>query len=363
MSMDDLQTLQEELEQLKRQCEQAAKQKTFKKIEKQIAAEKYEELEKELDELDATKNKLQDALKEQQAFFKEEILDLKVTHDELREEESELQKKLIESEEICRRIQDNLMVNSQLPAKNINFKETLTTAENRSDDEPMDITYTCYLTSGRPFILGAGQALLTFEEERVARSVIAKKRHSLEGIDGGRNVEALQPQLDKSVKFEVRMDISRKKLKISNLPEDIPEETLKDKVELTFYKSSIGGAEIEEVEYDRNDNTAYVTYLQNGVAQRVLKSPWHQFMAGEVTCEVEVMPCVKIELNKLQMFSAASPRSVLLTGIKNVDEDEDDVQDLIQIHFQKESNGGGEVESTEFCQDKGKTLIFEEDLK
>nr|ACO51616.1 N-myc-interactor [Aquarana catesbeiana] len=324
MSMDDLQTLQEELEQLKKQCEQAAKQKTFKKIEKQKANEKCDELEKELDEVEATRKKLQDALKEQQARFK---------------------------------------VNSQLPAKNINFKETLTTAENRSDDEPMDITYTCYLTSGRPFILGAGQALLTFEEERVARSVIAKKRHSLEGIDGGRNVEALQPQLDKSVKFEVRMDISRKKLKISNLPEDIPEETLKDKVELTFYKSSIGGAEIEEVEYDRNDNTAYVTYLQNGVAQRVLKSPWHQFMAGEVTCEVEVMPCVKIELNKLQMFFAASPRSVLLTGIKNVDEDGDDVQDLIQIHFQKESNGGGEVESTEFCQDKGKTLIFEEDLK
>lgn len=63
------------------------------------------------------------------------------------------------------------------------------------------------------------------------------------------------------------MDISSKKLKISNLPENIAEETLKDKVELTFYKSSIGGAEIEKVEYDRNHNTAYVTYLQNGGTQ------------------------------------------------------------------------------------------------
>ncbi|XP_077303851.1 N-myc-interactor [Lithobates pipiens] len=360
MSMDDLQTLQEELEHLKKQYEQATQQRTIKKIEKQNARDKKDELEKELDELDATDNKLQVALKEQQTRFKDAMLDLKETYDELKEEESELQKKLNESERICRRIQDNLMLKSQLPTKNINFKEALTTAENQSDDTPLDIAYTCFLTSGRPFILGPGQALLTFEEERVAGSVIAKKRHFLETNGGRVNVEAQHPQLDKSVKFEVHMDISRKKIKISNLPEDIPEETLKDKVELTFYKSSIGGAEIEKVEYDRDDNTAYVTYLQAGVAERVLKRPYHQFMAGEI----QVMPCVNIELNKLQMFSAASPRSVLLTGIKNVDDDEeDDVQDIIQIHFQKESNGGGEVENIVFSKDGRKTLIFEEDLK
>ncbi|XP_040213943.1 N-myc-interactor [Rana temporaria] len=356
--MGDLQTLQDELEQLKKQCEQAAKQKTVKKLERQVAIEKFDELENELDELNVTKKKLQDALKEQQERFQEEMLDLTATYDELIEEESELQKNFSTSEKNCRSIQDNLMVYGQLPQKNVNFKETLNTA-----NAPMDITYTCYMTSGRPFILGAGQALLTFEKEKVANSVLTKKRHCVEISDARVNVEAQQPQLDKSVKFEVRMDISCKKLKVSNLPEDIAEETLKDKVELTFYKSSIGGAEIEEVEYDRNHNTAYVTYLQNGVAQRVLKSRWHQFVAGEVTCEVEVMPCVNIELNKLQMFSADSPRSVLLTGIKNVDGEEDDVKDFIEIHFQKESIGGGEVESISFSQDKKKTLIFEEDLK
>ncbi|CAI9581313.1 unnamed protein product [Staurois parvus] len=279
------------------------------------------------------------------------MLELAIKNDELKDELVELQQKLDESENKCRKYKDVLMINSQLPPKNINFKETLPSGVNKSDDEPMDITYTC-CTVGHPFILGNGQALLTFEDAQVAESVIAKKRHSLD-INGTRaTVDAVEPVLNKSVKFEVCMNISSKKVKIFNLPKDIPEEILKDKVELTFYKSGIGGAEIEEVEYDRNDNTAYVTYLQNGVAQRVLKRDRHQFVAGKVKCEVKVMPCTDIELNKLQMFTANSARSVLLTGIKNVDDqEEDDVQDAIQVHFQKESNGGGEVEKTVFSMD------------
>ncbi|XP_018409098.1 PREDICTED: N-myc-interactor [Nanorana parkeri] len=325
ISMEDIQKLHEELELWKKQCDETNKQKLAKNLTKVSMDDRQDELQKELEGLLKKKKNVQDYLKEQETHFK---------------------------------------VNSPLPQKNLNFKSNPASEENQIDVEPMDITYTCQIVSGHPYILGDGQALVTFEEERVARSIIAKKRHKLDNDNTKVPVEAAEPQLGKSVKFEVNMNISRKKLKISNLPKDMPEEVLKDKLELYFYKSGVGGGEIEKVDYDRNNNTACVTYLQNGVAQRVLKEEFHPFRAGGATCEVEVMPCVDIELNKLQMFSAVSSRSVLLTGIKNLDdEDEDDVQDVIQIHFQKESNGGGEVEKTLFSKDRKKYLIFDEDCK
>jgi hypothetical protein len=37
-------------------------------------------------------------------------------------------------------------------------------------------------------------------------------------------------------------------------------------------------------------------------------------------------------------------RTVLLTGIKGIQMDEETVEDLIGIHFQRQKNGGGEVE-------------------
>ncbi|KAM5152975.1 N-myc-interactor [Mantella aurantiaca] len=361
--MDTIQKLIEDLEQLKKKYEQTTKQKTAKNLEKVKMEDKQEELERELNSLRVKKKKVTEALKEQKTRFDEELLEQKMKNSDLMEEETDIEQKLKEREKAFRTIQDNLMVNTQLPQKNINFKGTLTSAENQSDDESMDITYACRIISGRPYALTGGQALLTFEDEQVAKSVIGKRKHVME-IDGTKvTAEALEPQLHKSVKFEVNMNISSNKLKILSLPKNIPEDILKDKVELAFYKPSIGGAEIKAVDYDKKDNTAQVTYVKTGVAQRVLKRDRHQFLAGGAACEVEVMPCVDIQLNKLQMFSAISLRTVLLTGMKNIDdEDEDNVQDLIEIHFQKESNGGGEVETTIFSKDR-KIPVFEEDLK
>lgn len=38
------------------------------------------------------------------------------------------------------------------------------------------------------------------------------------------------------------------------------------------------------------------------------------------------------------------PRTVLLTGIPDV-MDQENLQDMLEIHFQKSSNGGGEIEA------------------
>ncbi|MEQ2272053.1 hypothetical protein XENORESO_013940, partial [Xenotaenia resolanae] len=57
----------------------------------------------------------------------------------------------------------------------------------------------------------------------------------------------------------------------------------------------------------------------------------------------------------------SSMRTILLEGIDDV-EDEEDMQDHLEIHFQKPNNSGGEIESIKYIS-KGKSLqaFFSED--
>ena len=68
-----------------------------------------------------------------------------------------------------------------------------------------------------------------------------------------------------------------------------------------------------------------------------------------------------------QTFCGSPKRTILLIDIKDIKGimDEEDVQDIIEFHFQKTSNRGGEIESIKyvsgekalqafFCEDPGK---------
>lgn len=62
-----------------------------------------------------------------------------------------------------------------------------------------------------------------------------------------------------------------------------------------------------------------------------------------------------------QMFSGTSRKTVLLTGINAEQKDEENVEDMIEIHFQKPSNGGGEVDQVTYIPKGTKTAYFEID--
>lgn len=53
----------------------------------------------------------------------------------------------------------------------------------------------------------------------------------------------------------------------------------------------------------------------------------------------------------------------MLTGIQEVEEDEESTQDIIEIHFQKPSNGGGEIENIKYVSNQTKQAYFEEDVE
>lgn len=53
-------------------------------------------------------------------------------------------------------------------------------------------------------------------------------------------------------------------LKVSNIPASMPEERMKDRLEMSFSRPSRGGGEVESVEYDNNSGTGQITFLHPG---------------------------------------------------------------------------------------------------
>lgn len=78
---------------------------------------------------------------------------------------------------------------------------------------------------------------------------------------------------------------------------------------------------------------------------------------------VNVIQYVLILYLWLQTYCGTPKRTILLRGIQDV-LDEEDLQDHLEIHFQKPSNYGGEVESIKYVSGSSKELkaFFSEDL-
>ncbi|XP_040297304.1 N-myc-interactor [Bufo bufo] len=353
--MNTIQQLKEELEKWKEQCEEAEKRKSNTLLDKLEADDQQKDKQQILNQLLQKSTEIEDALSEKQSLYQSEIQDLKNKNEELRRNVEKLDYKMTECRKTFDKARNDLQVDNKLPQKNINFTEKASGPGNLSS-----ISYTCQILIHHPYILQERQALLTFEKEEVAQGIIRNGRHNVDFNNVYEEVRACKVQLGRTMTFEVNMTISNTKVNVGNLPMNLPEETLKDKLELTFYKSNIGGSEIMAVDSDRSKNTACITYKENGVAQRVLKTPQHLVKVHGSMYEIMISPLIEIQLKKLQIFSGICQRTVLLEEIRNRAETEEDIKDLVEIHFQKPSNGGGEVENIAFSPKK-QFVYFEED--
>ncbi|NXX47973.1 NMI protein, partial [Tricholaema leucomelas] len=80
------------------------------------------------------------------------------------------------------------------------------------------------------------------------------------------NVKAIPFKLEMGIRFELHVTISGKKINVSEIPDlSIPEDWMRDKLELNFYKPGQGGGgEVEAVKYDRQSRSAVITFLKPG---------------------------------------------------------------------------------------------------
>ncbi|NWV62041.1 NMI protein, partial [Malurus elegans] len=91
-------------------------------------------------------------------------------------------------------------------------------------------------------------------------------KHSVNLDNRTANVTVRPFELEVGFQFELHVTVSGKKINVSDIPElPIPEDWMRDKLELHFYKTvQGGGGEIEAVNYDKESGTAVITFLRPG---------------------------------------------------------------------------------------------------
>lgn len=283
--------------------------------------------------------------------FKEDWLDEEFVKDEqtkklfndMLRENTDLKVEIQKLQEELQEATGNSQIKEDIPEAKMKFT-SLENPENES--QFLNISCSFQVSSPVPYELQKGEALITFEEEEVAQNVIRMGRHHvhIKGIDV--EVMAKPVPLKSGVRFQVHVEVSKVKITVTEVPDELPESQMRDKLELSFCKSRNGGGEVECVEYDKQARSAIITFVESGVAERILKNKDYPLYINQDCHRVAVSPYMETHLKKFQVFSGISKRTVLLTGMGDLDMmDEETVEDLIGIHFQREKNGGGEVDT------------------
>ncbi|NXU36282.1 NMI protein, partial [Drymodes brunneopygia] len=214
-----------------------------------------------------------------------------------------------------------------------------------------------------PFKLNQNQALLTFEDEEVAQRLTKMSKHCVNLDSTTANVTVRPFELEMGFQFELHVTISGRKINVSEIPElPIPKEWVRDKLELSFYRTeeAAGGGEVEDVTYNKESGTAVITFLTPGASYNFVRCTKRPFCAEGRWFQLSVSPHFDLHLRKFQPYCRVSKKTILLKGIPEVEEDEESVQDMIEIHFQKPSNGGGEIEKIKYISKGAACVCFEE---
>ncbi|XP_075299804.1 interferon-induced 35 kDa protein isoform X2 [Opisthocomus hoazin] len=262
----------------------------------------------------------------------------------LRQEKQALKKQL---EEVKKRIlwEDPVMMLPALPEKKMVFKGLVT---NKEDMNKLVLT---------PLIrcpLLGGSALITFEKAEVAQRIVEAKEHvvelscgdELEELDRCQvRVQAAPVDVLLPSALEIGLTRSRRSILVSDLPSlGIPEEALLDKLELFFSKTKNGGGEVESRDFLDDSGQVVLTFAQDGVAEPLLARGRIQVPIGKGKYELKISPCMSGDVTNLQLQPSRCPRTVLLSGIPDVLAAEP-MRDTLEIHFQRGSRGGGEVDA------------------
>ncbi|XP_071433741.1 interferon-induced 35 kDa protein homolog isoform X2 [Pithys albifrons albifrons] len=293
-----------------------------------------------------------DRFKERHSVLEQECEELQVAKEaaeqrtrELRQE-GELLRKTLEQQLFLNRDEERaLQMLSALPEKKMMFKGLVA---NKEDVNKLTLT---------PWIqypLPGGSALITFEKAEVAQRIIEMKEHvvklscgdKLEEPDQCRmRVQAAPVELLLPSALEIRLTQSSRSILVSDLPSlGIPEETLLDKLELFFSKTKNGGSEVESREFWGDSGQMVLTFTRDGVAEPLIEKGHIQVLIERGKYKVKISPCMIGSIINVQLQPSRCSKTVLLSGIPDL-LDEESMRDTLEIHFQKASRGGGEVDA------------------
>ncbi|XP_059826285.1 N-myc-interactor isoform X1 [Hypanus sabinus] len=350
----------EELERWQKKLDKLDKEKVELTLQKLDADEKKNKAENELKiEQENSKHNRQKA----EQSIKEMIHNKMQKYDKLKAELVQLENELQLKQDLCDSLCDKFKFKIKLPQMDMKFVKSKQNVP--VDQETDEFLYTKGIYTIIPkmsVLLQNGQALITFEEEQVAHRIQRIGRHHVDLQSEKIQVNAYPVKLDATQHFQIHLDISMNKVRVSEIPDIIPEEQMRDKLEISFSKPSLGGGEVESINYFISSGTAEITFVDKWVARRVTELKKYPLLInGQVYCMLTVESITNSYLQKFQKFNGVCKRTLLLSDIKSTMEEEE-LQDKLKIHFQKPSKQGGEVEDINYVpKDKHRLVYLEED--
>uniref|UniRef100_A0A8C2T3D4 Interferon induced protein 35 n=1 Tax=Coturnix japonica TaxID=93934 RepID=A0A8C2T3D4_COTJA len=285
-------------------------------------------------------------------------VDISAARDEksrLTQEKQMLENKL---EEMRKRIlwEDPMMMLHALPERKVVFKGLTT------DKEDMNKLVL------KPLIrypLSGGSALITFEKAEVAQRVIEMKEHVVE-LSHGEDPEDLDRcqvrvqagPVDILLPSALEIGLTRgsRSILVSGLPSlGIPEDILLDKLELFFSKTKNGGSEVESREFLDDCGQVVLTFTRDGVAEQLIAKGQVQVPIGKTKYQLKISPYMSGDITNLQVR--------VCTLVQTLSSIYEPMRDALEIHFQKASRGGGEVDVLGYVPAGRRAVaVFKEDV-
>ncbi|KAM6904809.1 interferon-induced 35 kDa protein [Xenentodon cancila] len=286
--------------------------------------------------------KLTQSLKEDEDSYRDKIANekgkldaLELEERDLREEIQKIQDALEEQDAQNNYLREQADVFSSMPQKKFVFKGVTQDADHWQTFEMKP--HVIYPMEG-------GTALITFEEKDVAMKILDMKMHKVDlGGECSISVEARPVPLMLPSVVEIDSEVCHQRILISNLPK-MDTDTMLNKLEIHFSKRKHGGGEVDLCEFLPDTGTVVITFVEKNIAKGLAETQYHDVRLQNKKHQVRVTPFLNGKIKNLKTKMTMCPRTVLLTGIPNVMEQET-MQDLLEIHFQKNANKGGEIEA------------------
>ncbi|KAJ8284439.1 hypothetical protein COCON_G00032890 [Conger conger] len=278
---------------------------------------------------------------------------LQETEGRLKDEIQKMKEELCCMDKLTHELEKQTQVSTAMPEKRVVFTGSVSVAEasagtSSSIDMKVRIMYP----------MEGGTALVTFEDAEVAQSIISMEQHEIRLGDCFIRVKAQPVQFLMPSHIEVDTRVCPRRILLSDLPKKVEMKRLLDRLEIHFQKGRNGGGEVETIDLLRDSGNVVITFAEDNVAKGLTDKKYH---VVDNMYKLRVTPFVNGEITNLQTRMSVSQRTVLLTEIPDIMEQEN-MQDSLEIHFQKGGNGGGEVDAFIYNPLGHRTLaIFEED--
>ncbi|XP_048416809.1 interferon-induced protein 35 isoform X1 [Stegostoma tigrinum] len=287
--------------------------------------------------------------------FQKQLEHVETVNNNLREDQGNIKVELMRLKEERSELEKQLKVSFSMPHKQWSFNGKI-----EEDDEPageFDL---------KPYIrypIKGGSAVITFEDEAVANKILEMEEHEIEIGDCRIKIKAQPLKLQMLEEIEIQTGVCKKRILVSNIPKLTTTDQLLDKLELYFSKQRNGGGEVENIEVLEDSGNVVITFVTEGISENLTKKEFHQVDLRGIDniLLLRISPFINGEIVKVTVREVISKRSILFTGIPDI-MDEEILQDNLEIHFQKPSNGGGEVDAIAYVpEEKSAIVCFEVD--